>query len=319
MTLVENNTLPWWRRFRRRLYYGLLVFVLWVASRLSFSTGQWLGRSMARLASALRPAERQRALSNLALAFPEMDNLSRQKIFQDSVDALGENFYDTLAVPRLVRRKDVVRENLAQGERGLVDELKQLSRRGHGVLVLTGHLGCWELLGAWVAREMAQAGLGPLAVVTGSVHNPPVDRLIQHRRQKLGMKILPRHEGAAPLLRHLRGGGVVAVLLDQNTRVENLPIPFFGQNAPTPVGFARIALRYGIPVLPVALAKSGNGHLVQRAEAWKPSGNQQDTDKAVRELLLWCNQNLENLIRRNPAQWVWFHKRWASAKEPSTS
>lgn len=318
MILAENNTLPWWRRIRRRLYYGLLVFVLWVASRLPLNTGRWLGRSMARAAAALRPTERQRALSNLALAFPEMDNSSLQKIFEDSIDALGENFHDTLAVPQLVHRNDMVREELAQGQRGLVDELKQLSQSGQGVLILTGHLGCWELLGAWVAREMAQAGLGPLAVVTGRVHNPPVDRLIQNRRQKLGMKILPRHEGAAPLLRHLRGGGVVAVLLDQNTRVENLPIPFFGQDAPTPVGFARIALRQEIPILPVALAKSGTGHLVQRAETWFPPASPQESEEAIRELLLWCNQNLENFIRRNPAQWVWFHKRWVAPQKTSS-
>lgn len=269
---------------------------------------------MARMGAVLRPVERQRAYSNLALAFPEIDKKSRQQIFNDSIVALGENFYDTLVAPQLIEQGGVVSEDLTQGQVSLVAELKQLQQRGQGVLVLTGHLGCWELLGAWVAQNMVTEGLGQLAVVTGSVHNPRVNRLIQERRLKLGMKILPREEGAAPLLRHLRDGGVVAVLLDQNTHVENQLIPFFGQDAPTPVGFARIALRLGIPILPVALSRNGHGHQIQRAAPWLSGAQCSDNDQALSELLLWCNQQLENFIRRNPNEWVWFHKRWPESE-----
>jgi Kdo2-lipid IVA lauroyltransferase/acyltransferase len=240
-----------------------------------------------------------------------MDTSERKRIFQDSIVALGENFYDTLAAPELLQNNSLITEEVVQGQGSLADVLQELGQGGQGVLILTGHLGCWELLGGWLTECVAAAGLGQLAVVTGSIHNAPVDRLIQKRRQKLGMKILPRDQGAAPLLRHLRSGGVVAVLLDQNTRVENLPIPFFGQEAPTPVGFARIALRYGIPIVPVVLAKSGSGHQVRRAAAQVPEAVGQDSEEALKELLLWCNQKLENFIRRNPIEWVWFHQRWS--------
>ncbi len=281
-------------------------------------TGRWAGRNLARLGAALRPLDCRRAEANLALAFPEKDDISRHKIFRDSIIALGENFYDTLATPGLLNRDQFIGEEMVQGTAALADELQELARGGQGVLILTGHLGCWELLGGWLSRCVAQAGLGQLAVVTGSIHNAPVDRLIQQRRQDLGMKVLPREKGAAPLLRHLQAGGVAAVLLDQNTRVENLPIPFFGQDAPTPMGFARIALRYGIPILPVVLAKRGTGHQVRRSEARVCPERQQDHDEALRELLLWCNQKLESFIRRNPTEWVWFHQRWSrSAKTPT--
>ncbi len=319
MTQPTNSPLPWWRRLRRRLYYWLLVLVLGLASGLSLQAGRWLGRNMARLGSALRPGERQQALSNLALAFPEMDTSSREQLFQRSVVALGENFYDTLATPRLVGRKNFVSAESAQGWPELIEEMKQLSQAGQGVLLLTGHLGCWELLGASTAQHMAEAGLGQLAVVTGSIHNPAVDRLVQRRREKLGMIVLPRHEGAAPILRHLRGGGVVAMLLDQNTRAENLPIPFFGVEAPTPAGFARIALRNKVPILPVVLARSAEGHQMCWSPAWRPGVESDKSATALTELLLWCNQSLENFIRRNPAEWVWFHKRWALEEDSPSS
>lgn len=319
MTSENQNTLPLWRRIRRRLYYWLLVSVLWLASRLSLNAGRYLGRNMARLGASVRPVERHRALSNLALAFPEIDKTSRQKIFQQSVVALGENFFDTLKADQLIQRENFFSEESSQAMDNLIDEISRLKQKGQGLLVLTGHLGCWELLGAWVAGAMAESGLGELAVVTGRIHNAPVDRLIQLRRKKMGLKVLPREEGAAPLLRHLRSGGVVAVLLDQNTRVENFSVPFFGQNAPTPVAFARIALRNKVPILPVVLEKRGQGHQVLWTEAWLPGQSSEDPDQALQELLQWCNLSLENFIRRNPAQWVWFHKRWSLEKDSPSS
>ncbi len=270
-----------------------------------------MGRSIARLAARMRPGERHLALANLAQAFPEVDANSRMKIFHDSVDALGENFFDTLIIPRLVEIPGMVTEELGQEMLPVVEEIDRLAQYGKGVLILTGHLGCWELLGSWVARQMAATGQGTLAVVTGTVHNVPVNNLLQQRRRKMGLKILPRQEGAAPLLQHLRSGSAVAVLLDQNTAAENLPVLFFGREAPTPVGLARIALRGGIPILPVVLARSGNGHIIRRGPAWIPTSEGIDSEDSLKELLLWCNQSLENFIRRNPNEWVWFHKRWS--------
>ncbi len=193
--------------------------MLWGAERISLEKGRRLGRLLARGGTRVRPKDRQRALSNLALAFPELDDEARQSLFEESVLALGENFFDTLAAPELLRQEQLVQEEIKVDGLGLIQEVQDLASGGSGVLLLTGHLGCWELLGGWLAKSLGCAGLGPLAVVTGSIHNPPVDRLVQERRMALGMKVLPRSGGAGPVLRHLQNGGVVAVLLDQNTQV----------------------------------------------------------------------------------------------------
>ena len=119
------------------------------------------------------------------------------------------------------------------------------------------------------------------------------------------------------MLRHLNRGGVAAVLLDQNTGVQNIAVPFFGRPAPTPAGFARIALRYGIPVLPVAIARRGAGHVVRCLEPLWPQDADGRTDPLLlAEFLGRCNDALERLIRRNPAEWVWFHRRWDRAAAP---
>lgn len=229
---------------------------------------------------------------------------------------MGENLFDTLAARRILEdRRGVIEE----GGQRVGELLANLAAPGRGVFILTGHLGCWELLGGWLARELRRHGLAGLGVVTGTIHNPPVDRLLQERRRRLGLTVLPRQEGAAPLLRYLKSGGVVAVLQDQHTRVRNLEIPFFGTPAPTPVGLARLALKYDIPVVPVAIARlgPGAGHRVvcRPPLAFKATGR---LDDDMRGFLALGNQELEAFIRGNPSEWVWFHRRWGNETEIET-
>lgn len=300
---MSETPVPRWRRARRRLYWLLLLAVLGVARWAPIGVGRAVGRGLARLAVRLRKREAARARANLARAFPERDAEDRERLLSESVTRLGENLADALAAPRILAGALPVVEDGPS----VVAQVAELSMPGRGVFLLTGHLGCWELLGGWLARELSAAGLGPLAVVTGTVRNPPVDRLLQERRRSLGMRVLPREAGAAPLLRHLRGGGVAAVLLDQRTRASNRPVPFFGHPAPTPVGLARIALRKRVPILPVAMARrtEGPGHTVLHLPPLDSAGVDETS------LLVAANGALEEFVRRNPAEWVWFHRRWA--------
>ena len=304
-----------YRRARRRIYWLLVVVLVQLADWMPLGLGRRSCAGLARLAVRLRPGERRVALSNLARAFPGIDEQGRGRLLEESAEALGWNLFDTLAAQRLLDRDGAVVESPgpSAGTAGVGDILAGLAAKGRGVFILTGHLGCWELLGGWLARELTARGLAGLAVVTGTVRNPPVDRLLQDRRRSLGMTVLPRHEGAGPLVRYLKAGGVVAVLQDQNTQVQNVEVPFFGEPAPTPAGLARLALRYRIPVLPVAIARDrrSNRHLVvHRPVMTFKEGT--DPDDQVKDFLVRCNRELEHFIRRNPTEWVWFHHRWGS-------
>lgn len=312
---MPKGDIALWRKVRRRLYWLLVAFLIRGAEVIPVPVGRRLGAGLARVALLLRPGEKRIAAANLARAFPELDGPGRERLLKDAGTAMGYNLFDTLAVGRLLDQEGFVAEDPETGMPPVGDVLAELASRGRGVFILTGHLGCWELLGAWLARELHHRGLGGLGVVTGTVHNPPVDRMLQSRRRNLGMTVLPREAGVAPLLRYLRAGGIVAILQDQFTRTRNLDVPFFGEPAPTPVGLARLALRYGIPVLPVAIARdqrTKRQRVVYQAPLEFKQGLSGDDD--VMGFLARCNSRLENFIRRNPAEWVWFHKRWESTR-----
>ena len=273
--------------------------------------GRGLCSGLAQLALRLRRRERELAVANLAKALPEMTPQERTRLLHSATKHLGRNLFHTLAAPRMLATSGaVIEENpLAADNKTIAQWLVELGAEGRGVFVLTGHIGCWELAGGWIAQTLAAHDLGPAAAITGTIHNPPVDRLIQDRRRSLGFQVLPREQGAGPLIRLLKAGGFVAVLQDQRTRVRNIDVPFFGIPAPTPTGMAALALKYGVPVLPVA----GVWDEAQKALVMRhlpPIRPEEFAPDDQLGFLTKCNGALEEFIRRNPEQWVWFHRRW---------
>ncbi|HOX26685.1 MAG TPA: hypothetical protein PLL30_05845 [Candidatus Krumholzibacteria bacterium] len=300
-----DDRLPWPRRLRRRFWYLAARGVLAGLKTLPSPVGRGLCRWFARLALLLRSAERQRARRNLARVFPDHPPRWREALLRQSASALGENLHAALTADRQASLGfPEVQDAGGPDGRGTRAVLRELEARGRGVLLVTAHLGCWELLGAWLAQWLDQP-----AVVTGTVRNPPVDRLLQDRRRALGLEPLPRDAGARPLLRALDRGAVVGVLLDQKTRAASASIPFLGSPAPTPLGPLRIARRRDVPLLPVAMVRAGGRWVVHHLAPIEPRQAADDRELAAR-----CNRALELLIRGHPDQWVWFHERWADAQ-----
>lgn len=288
--------------------------LLGLADTLPLAWGRGLCVGLARLALQVRGRERRQAQANLSLVLPELTPDRRARLLRETATCLGCNLFHTLAAERLLNRPGFVVEEQAGGDAShtIAERLAELAAPGRGVLILTGHIGCWELAGGWVSRLLAAQGRARLGVVTGSIHNPAVDRLLQGRRRDLGLHALPRERGAGAVVRYLRAGGVVAILQDQHTRVRNLAIPFLGQDAPTPVALAALALRYRIPVLPVVgiWDPVGKVLVMKHLAPLRPEDFAPDDQVG---LLTSCNAALGEFVRRNPEQWVWFHRRWLPA------
>jgi KDO2-lipid IV(A) lauroyltransferase len=180
------------------------------------------------------------------------------------------------------------------------ERVEALRAAGRGVLIVTGHCGNWELLAAAINCR----GLG-MRVVARALDEPELQELLVALRDRFGSRTIERgRPGAArELLRALREGAL-GMLIDQDTRVEGVWVPFFGRPAYTPVGAARIALKQDAAVVPSFIERLPDGRHLAR---FLPPLDLPDDETEATALMTAA---IEAQIRRVPEQWVWMHRRW---------
>jgi KDO2-lipid IV(A) lauroyltransferase len=170
---------------------------------------------------------------------------------------------------------------------------------------VTAHYGNWELGAAWVGTM----GNGPLAVVYKPLHNPLLDALLLRRRQSSGMLLVPTRGGSPRALpAHMRGGKSVGILSDQDAGRRGIMVPFFGRPASTATGMAALAIRYDRPV--VALFCERVGAWRYRLTGGELKADAADPEERARALMAAYHAALEEVIRRSPGQYFWWHRRW---------
>ena len=184
----------------------------------------------------------------------------------------------------------------------------QALAQGRGAIIATGHIGNFELGGACLARHYR------LLDVVKTQRNAPFDQYIQGMRQKLGIDTVPMQRSGFRVLKHLRNGGLVSLLLDQDAGSQGMTTSFLGRAASTWPGIARFSIRTGCPVVPMALIRLANGsHELKISQPLEPVGIT-DRPEDVRCYLEKISVSIEVFIRENPEQWFWVHRRWKSRK-----
>lgn len=179
--------------------------------------------------------------------------------------------------------------------------LREALRQGKGCFVVGAHLGNWELLAAAISSEAI-----PLSVVARRPGDTRLAARLERLRGRWGIETLWRDSGPRSVIRALESGRAVGVLIDQATAVSGARIPFFGMPAWTPTGPARIAARYGVPVVGARIAgnaRTGYAGVIEPLAAGSP-------DADARAATLVWTQHIEEWIRESTAQWVWMHDRW---------
>jgi Kdo2-lipid IVA lauroyltransferase/acyltransferase len=176
---------------------------------------------------------------------------------------------------------------------------------GRGVLVVTGHLGNWEIGGSYVAAR----GI-PIDGVARRMSNPLFDRFLTRTRERLGMRVVADAEAVRHTPRALRENRAVALVSDQGALgLAATYVPFFGRPAKTPRGPAVFALRLGVPVVfGVAIRRpDGRFHLtLEPVPVQETGGRERDVDAIVATYTAM----LEAWVRRHPGQYFWQHRRW---------
>ena len=211
---------------------------------------------------------------------------------------------------RLSRLPLAAQEACVRYDVELVDRLTGLIRE-RGALFVTGHIGLWELTGAWLAWR----GWSRKAIAR-SFANPLIDAWVRRLREGFGQEIRNRNGGLLFALRALRRGEGFGMVTDRDGGASGVPVPFFGQMASTIPTAADLALASGVPIIVLALLREGP--LRYRAvitEPFEPDPKAPDPAVERLRLLAEMNRRFEYLIRLAPEQWIWSHRRWQTAEK----
>ena len=207
-----------------------------------------------------------------------------------------------------------------RGVEGVVDlqdteNLRAAMDAGRGAIVVSAHLGNWEI--------MAAAGMG-IGVFPVSVYrpldNPLLDQWVRSLRGVAGADVVEKKGALRGMLRALKNGRLVAVLVDQNAGRHGIAAPFFGvpvSTVPTP---AELALRTGAAIIPGFALRTGPGF---RYRTWFEPAleiryDAEDREAEVLRVTTELNTRLEAAIRQAPEQWLWLHRRWKKKRPAPT-
>lgn len=289
------------KRIKRAGEVALIGTLSAAARTLPGRPGRALFARLGRMAGRFAVKDTRRAVENLGVAFPETPVVFRRALAAAMFAQLGRNAFEFLRLEGASRDTVMSRVSRIEG----MENFLAAHGRGRGVIVITGHIGCWELLPAhFVAMGY------PVTVVGRRMAVAKLNRRLVEVRRGLGVTSLDRDENPRPMFDVLARGEILGVLIDQHTRVAGTWVPFFGRLAHTPTAVAKLALATGAAIVPMGIFLERSGKHVVRVSPEIQAGNTGSRETDVREITAAASQAVEDLIRLDPAQWVWFHHRW---------
>lgn len=291
---------------------GLISGLTALAGRLPMDAVLASGAGLGRVWLRVGGPRTRRVHSQLARAFPERDAAWIDQATEGVFVHLGRGLAELILLrgrhrPALLQRVEV--DGLAH-----LEAARRASATG-GVIVLTAHLGNWEL----AAAKVASLGL-PISAVHRGLRSPALDDALQDLRGGTGgdgtdFEQLRMGRAGLGAIRALRRGRAVLVLLDQDAgREEGVFVPFFGRPASTRYGPARLAVQLGAPVLPgfIERERDGRHHRIRiepALELEQPT-DPNDDEEVMRRNVARMTAAIESRVRAQPEQWIWTHRRW---------
>ena len=245
---------------------------------------------------------RRVGIRNLELALPELSSKTREKILRGVYIHLG---WQLVEFCRMTRYTAGNTRNWMRTE-GLEHYLAAQAR-GKGVLIITGHLGAWEL------SSFYHSLMGhPMGMIIRNLDNRRLDQFVNGIRCLHGNFVLSKDDFGRGLLKAIHAGGAVGILMDTNmTPPQGEFVKFFGIDACTGTGLAHLARQTGAAVLPGFMfwepaERRYVLHFGPEVEMPRTANRAADILEGTRR----CTAVIESWIRRYPDQWLWIHRRW---------
>ena len=278
------------------LSYIILRITCSVLSLLPLRFIYSVARGIGNFANYVLRYRRRVVMANLQIAFgSEMEEASLAEIANESYRQIAMSFMELLIAPKLLQQ---IRTILDPEQAVLLKNLLQL---GKGLVTVSGHLGNWELQGAAAATAIN----GPFTVAAVQQSNPYINRFITQRRNEMGMQVAGTKEAMKFLVRALKNKQAIGLVADQNAGPFAVFADFFGKTAATHPGPAKLALKFGAPMVVGAAIRTGPGRF--RVLARQVEIKDDDTMESLTQRHV---KILEEFIRQCPEQYFWIHRRW---------
>jgi Kdo2-lipid IVA lauroyltransferase/acyltransferase len=289
-------------RIRKRLSRFSLLWLIrllrLLVRLLPYRIGVRTGALFGMIAYHLLQRERKRTIAHLSRGYPDKSSDWIAGTARRCFKHLGMSLFEVLMM--------TPGRALGITEFGGEENIRTALSRGKGVVVVTGHIGNWELMG-----HAAAARGYTMSVIAAPIEPASVNDIIVGLRSSLGVKtILRSRSGAAKeLIRVFKENRLLGILIDQDTDVEGAFVDFMGSPAWTPTAAASMALKFDAPVLIASIKRLSP--LRHRVTVDLPDLIRTgDVDRDILMNTAMFTKKLEERIRECPEQWVWMHRRW---------
>lgn len=285
--------------FGHRLQYALYRATMAPLRSIPVSLARRIGRGAGHLFRFIDRRRYRLALDNLARAFPERSPDERARIARECFALFGASLFDaTVSIER--DPEDIAPRFDVEGW----EHIEALEARGTGYVVMSAHWGAWETL----ARYLGHA-IGELHIISRPPNNPLLARDLRDIRRRYGHVLIDKRRAGHRMLRLLKTGGRVGILIDQRVRPKDgILETFLGELAWTSPLLAFLTRYTGAPVVPVYCKLTDGGRYHVRVEPpIEPDLEGPDAEARLTRAYL---ASVERLVRAEPERWMWMHRRW---------
>jgi KDO2-lipid IV(A) lauroyltransferase len=286
---------------RDAVFYYAISRAFYLLGLIPQKTAARLSRIMGRIWFVSDRRHRQVALSNLSRVYGD-------RLGAGQIRSMARNVFCNLVMLVFeigwslhIKDSDIKKHFRFRG----MGNLQRALQEKKGVLILTAHIGNWELL----IDAAGRIGM-PISAIYRPLEFGPLDRFFIDLRRRSGATLFSKKSAMLGVMRSLKKNALIGVLLDQNSRRKHgVFADFFGTPASTSKGLALLARKTGAPVVPLFLVRD-SGYFLAEFGKPLPKIMTGDKNKDIKAATLIYNKVIEDIIMRYPEQWFWVHRRW---------
>ncbi|MDO8525592.1 MAG: lysophospholipid acyltransferase family protein [Candidatus Omnitrophota bacterium] len=293
-------------KIRRYFIYYIGRMIAFIFTVIPLKIGLAIASALGTFVFYILPRYRDLTIDNLRSAFgSEKSDAELKDIAKRVFQNLGKNAVELVNLPRFNKARMDKFVRFANRER-----LDRAYEKGKGVIVLTAHLGSWELMAA-ALREYGYPGV----TIGRRIYFKKYDDFLNKLRKSRDVEVIYRDDSPRKMLKTLKKNWIVGIVADQDVdSVDGVFVNFFGAQAYTPIGPAALAKASGAVLLPVFIIREGAWHTIAIDEPVELRNTGDKEADLIYNTQKW-SYVVESYIRRYPDQWVWMHRRWKTKKQ----